>query len=84
MSKTSKTVLWIVLVVVVLGLIGWVYANQHPMNTADNTANSASALQATTLSSGNSNDDLNQDMTKVDAQMQGLNQDSAAVNQDSQ
>jgi hypothetical protein len=80
MSQTSKTVLWIVLIVVVIGLIAWLYSSQHLSQTAGNYPNIASASD-TSLTRGNSNSDLNQDMTKVDAQMNYFNQDYASANQ---
>lgn len=81
MSKNSKTVLWVVIVLVVLGLIWWVYAANMNSNSSGQTngyGQTSNALNST-VSSGNSNADLNQDMSKVDAQMNGLNSDSASA-----
>ena len=84
MSKNSKIALWIVIVLVVVGIVWWAYA-MHMKNNGSLQTNgydqttTLDSTTSTTVSSGNSNADLNQDMSKVDAQMTGLNSDSASA-----
>ncbi|HZS42800.1 MAG TPA: hypothetical protein VFA52_01135 [Candidatus Paceibacterota bacterium] len=81
MSKTTRTVLWIILIVIVIALIVWMYSNQSLTNTTNKESNSAAVIEATTLSRGNSDADLDQDFAKIDTQMRGLDNDYNAANQ---
>jgi cytoskeletal protein RodZ len=84
----SKTIIWIVIILVVIGIIWWAFsmhsgsALQSTSGTDQTLNNSTSTASSTAISpSQTSNSDLSQDMTKVDTQMQGLNQDSANADQ---
>ncbi len=79
MSSSSKAILWIVIVVVVAGGAWWYLGSRktEAPSTQTNSANTAAA----TLSQGSSNQNLAQDLTKIDAQMNGLSSDSASVSQ---
>lgn len=92
MSSSIKTVIWIVVGLVVIAGVWWYVSASNKNNPVATTqtaamANSMATNQpatGTTLASGTSNQDLNQDLTQIDAQMNGLASDSASVNQSMQ
>jgi hypothetical protein len=74
MSKTAKTVVAIVVAILVIWFIWWIAgSSRQPAAPAVGQQQSASAVTATS--------DVDQDLTSVDAQMNGLSQDSANVDQ---
>jgi hypothetical protein len=80
MPKNTKVALGIVIAVVIIGLGWWMFNQNLPYNQSNQTAQSEGA--DTTISpNNNSNADISGDLSKVDTQMTGLDQDSAAVNQ---
>ena len=87
MPKTGKIILWIVIAVIVIGGIWWWAAGQAGAPTAPggNNASTTNSTASTTASSsypqGSSNQSINQDMTNVNAQLNGLNSDNASVTQ---
>ena len=93
MSNTGKIILWVVIAVVVIGGIWWLVAGQSnvataPSNTASGTAGSpesATTTASTTVSAsypqGNSNQAIDQSMTNLNTQMNGLTSDNASVTQ---
>ncbi len=89
MSKTSKIVLGVVIIIVVIAAIIWLAMAQ---NSAANGGQGAPVSQNASSSTGSLNDlttaptdssdeALNQDLSSVDAQMKGLSSDAANVNQ---
>jgi hypothetical protein len=88
MSTTSKVV--ITLVVLVIAIVGsWLYFSGAPdMSTTSITASTSdTALQnsnqtaTSSVTSNGSNTSVAQDTAAIDAQMNGLNSDSASTNQ---
>jgi uncharacterized protein HemX len=79
MSQTTKTVLGIAIVAVVLAG-AYYYWHQHSATTSASTS-SASAADVTTLPSGSSttNASIEQDLSSIDAQIQAANTDNAAA-----
>ncbi len=78
MSSSSKAVIWVVAIVVVAGAIWWYVAAQNPAEPETYGTNATSSVA---MSQGTSDQSLNQDLTQIDAQMNGLSSDSASVNQ---
>ncbi len=88
MSKTGKIILWVVVAAVVIGGIWWWVASQSsvaaPAVTNENGSlpNSTQTTTATTsYPQGDSDQSIDQDMTSLDAQMNGLNSDNASITQ---
>jgi len=88
MSKGLKITLWIAVILIVVLGIWWLstsFSNQqtNSMQGSVNTNNAQVASEATdtSITSGNSDSDLNQDLGNIDAQMNSLNTDSSNVNQ---
>ncbi len=91
MSKTVKIILWIVVVVIVVGGIWWWMASRSggpvsenytaPTSTAAGAASSTASSTQTAYPQGNSDQAINQDMTSLNAQMNGLSSDNASVTQ---
>ena len=92
MSKTGKIILWIVIAVVVVGGgIWWWIASQgnFPIATpaatntipeaTSSTEGTASVTQPASYPQGSSDQSINQDMTSLNTQMNGLNSDNASV-----
>ena len=79
MSSSLKAIVWIVIVVIVAGGVWW-YLGSHKTE-APNTQTGNANTPAATLSQGNTNQNLAQDLTSIDAQMNGLASDSASVSQ---
>lgn len=90
MSTTGKVILWIVIAVVVVGGgIWWWVASQS--NTATTPApgygtpaaatTTAPSATSTSYPQGDSDQSINQDMTNVGAQINGLDSDNASVTQ---
>jgi FlaG/FlaF family flagellin (archaellin) len=86
---SSRTVLWIVAILVVLAGI-WYFWSTHNsasmvMTTpASDTSSATSDTNSTgqgSLSNGNSDQELNSDLTQIDTQTQTANTDSASVDQ---
>jgi cytoskeletal protein RodZ len=94
MSKTGKIILWVVIAVIVIGGIWWWWvasqsaapAMAPAMNGTSTGANMAAASgtpasASTSYPQGDSDQSINQDMTNLNAQMNGLNSDNASVTQ---
>jgi cytoskeletal protein RodZ len=89
MSKTGKIILWVVVAVIVIGGIWWwIAASQSgvPATTPATTSNVSPATGTSTAASpsypqGDSDQSINQDMTSLSAQMNGLSSDNANVTQ---
>ena len=94
MSSTGKITLWVVIIlVVVVGGVWWWVASQGagtnggvaPSTGTAAVVNPSSASSTASASSslpqGNSNQAINQEMTNINAQMNGLSSDTASVNQ---
>jgi cytochrome c biogenesis protein ResB len=93
MSKTGKIILWIVIVIIVVGGIGWWMAsrggspvaapvsNNNSVGTAAVPSSTASGSQSTSYPQGDSDQSINQDMTNINTQMNGLSSDNASVTQ---
>lgn len=86
MSTTGKVILWIVVAVIVVGGIWWWAASQNsgaPAVTATNGGGSpvASTTASTSYPQGDSDQSINQDMTSVNAQLNGLSSDNASITQ---
>jgi len=92
MSKTGKIILWIVVALIVIGGIWWLIASQNGTPSTSNsytnapTTNTSSTTGTSTASStsypqGNSDQSINQDMTSLNVQMNGLSSDNASVTQ---
>jgi hypothetical protein len=101
MSKTSKIVLWIVILVVIVGGVWFALSrnkggqqamvspaqpttpvttqNQNP--ATPQTPSVAPSATQTTSPTDTSNAALGQDLTNIDSQINGLNSDSANVDQ---
>ncbi len=80
----SKTALWITIVVVVVligaGVWWWSMAqNQNNASPAVTTAQQAGSNGSQPV--GNSDADISQEMSNVNAQMNGMSSDSASINQ---
>jgi hypothetical protein len=96
MSNNSKTIT-IVVVIIVLIVVGWLFfkgqesvdqtASVNGPNMATNTGlhNQSSSQNGTTasssVSSDNSDQSLDHDMASIDAEMNGLNSDTARADQ---
>jgi cytoskeletal protein RodZ len=95
MSKTAKIVLGIVIAVIVVGGIWWWIASQSAgpstamvpaatSNSATSTSSASSTVSSTSSSSypqGDSDQSIDQDMTSLNTQMNGMNSDNASVTQ---
>lgn len=88
MSKIGKIILWVVIAVVVIGGIWWWAAGQAgapSVSSGNNASTTTTSTASTTASSsypqGNSNQSINQDMTNLNTQLNGLNSDNASVTQ---
>ncbi len=86
MSTTAKVALIIVIIAVVAGGAYWWLAGQNnasaPSAPPSGSISSNTAANAQpTLTSGNSNADLNQDLATINAQMNGFATDSASMSQ---
>ncbi len=97
MSSTGKITLWVViiLVVVVGGVWWWVAsrgagagnglgapsASTGAAAVANPSSASSTAAASSSLPQGNSNQAINQEMTDINAQMNGLSSDTASVSQ---
>jgi hypothetical protein len=92
MSTTGKAVLWIVGIVIVVGGGIWWWMASHPSNgsmdmnnmpgmTQTSTAAMASSTASSSLPQGDSDQSIDQEMTDINAQMNGLSSDTANVNQ---
>jgi cytoskeletal protein RodZ len=80
MSKTGKVIMWIVIVVIVVGGIWWWVVSQSNVAMAPSNNNSSSTA-STSYPQGDSDQSINQDMTNVNTQMNGLTSDNASVTQ---
>ena len=82
MSSNTKIVVGIIVAIAVIGGI-WYFWNQGSTNTSGTSqaASVASTTSQPTLSSGNSDQNLNSDLAQIDSQMNIANSDSAAVDQ---
>jgi len=89
MSKTGTIILWVVIAVIVIGGIWWwIAASQSgtPAATSNSYGNTTPTTGASTTASspypqGDSDQSINQDMTSLNAQVNGLNSDNANVTQ---
>jgi cytoskeletal protein RodZ len=90
MSKIGKVILWIVVAVIVIGGIWWWMASKgnSPATTANlsgtpstSTSTPATSVASTSYPQGDSDQSINQDMTTLTAQLNGLNSDNASVTQ---
>ena len=87
MSNTGKTILWIVVILVVVGGGIWWWMASHGMGsingagTSPVTVNNANPSASSSLPQGDSNQAISQEMTDINAQMNGLSSDTASVNQ---
>lgn len=91
MSRTGKTVLWVIVVLIVL-YVGWMLLNKSSDDTAAlpaNEVNSQSTDQGAAMtanpngstvasSSDTSDSSINNDTANIDTQMKGLDSDSSA------
>jgi cytoskeletal protein RodZ len=85
MSTSAKIILWLVIIVLVVLGVWWWFS---PKSTG---TNNSAASQATPsgpavpspaiVSTGTSDASLNQDLTNIDSELNGLSSDSAAVDQ---
>lgn len=93
MTKTAKVAL-VIVVVALLGVgIWWWTAGQNGATNAPTAANSVSPTPAASTSpsnqtpgtalnsSGNSNADLNANLSQIDGQMNAMNSDNASITQ---
>ena len=85
MSKNNQIAVWVIIILIVIGLGWWMFSSQNGILGFHNQAQNATSSDedyldsptATTISStSSSNADLNSDFNKVDAQMNGLDQDT--------
>ena len=92
MSKTGKIILWIVVVVIVVGGVWWWMASRNGSpaavlmsnnnnNVGMTTSSTVSGNQSTSYPQGDSDQSINQDITNLNAQMNGLSSDNASVTQ---
>ena len=85
MSKTGKIILWVVVAVIVIGGIWWwIAASQSgvPATTSNvSPATGTSTAASPSYPQGDSEQSINQDMTSLSAQMNGLSSDNANVTQ---
>ncbi len=92
MSKTSKVIVWIIVIVIVVVAIVWFSARKSsapsaPSGAVAPTSTSAAGGAVTgpgalqTSPTDNSNAALNQDLTSVANQMNGLASDTASIDQ---
>ena len=90
MSKTVKIIVWVVVVIIAGGGIWWWMASQNSaLPVVNNTPASGAAAATSTPNSapsssypqGASDQSINQDMTSLDAQINGLSSDNASVTQ---
>jgi hypothetical protein len=94
MSKTAQIVIWVIVAVIVIGGVWWWIASNQTSGTPTNpysptsqatppanqgTAQGATSTSNTIVSNGTSDNNLDQDMTNINAQMNGLSSDSANV-----
>ncbi len=83
-----KTIVWIIVAaIVIVGGIWWWMASRTGANVpsspaaSSNNANATSSTSTASLPQGNSNQAINQEMTSINAQMNGLSSDTASVSQ---
>ena len=89
MSKTAKIVLWVVVLIIVIVVIAWFVISQGTSAPTAPTAQNAPATNGAPSASGSlstspadtSNAALNQDLTSINSELNGLASDSANVNQ---
>lgn len=92
MSKTGQIVLWIVVAVIVIGGIWWWVASRNHASTVAPAMNSvptasttsmagASTTASTSYPQGDSDQSINEDMTNLNTQLNGLNSDNASITQ---
>ena len=89
MSRSLKITLWVIVAIVVIGgiwwYVSWQQTAQAPAPTSSNTqqqgAVGGNVPGPAGLSAGNSNTALTQDLSSLDAQLNGLASDSASVDQ---
>jgi len=81
----AKTIVWIIVAVVVIGGGVWWWTAAHPAANSNGqalgTAEQSSAASATPLPQGDSDQAITQEMTDINAQMNGLGSDTASVDQ---
>ena len=81
-----KTLLWIVVAVIIVG-IGWYLVSQQGLPTPAPATQTAPTSETTapqggpSLTQGSSNAELTTDLSTIDSQVSGAQSDSAAVNQ---
>ncbi len=83
MSKKIKIIIGVIVAVVVIGIVWWMIkksqnASQPNVNGTEATANESST-ENTIVSTGTSDNDLDQDMNNISAQLNGLSSDTANV-----
>jgi len=93
MLKTVQIILWIIVVAIIVGGIWWWMAPQSNVAMAPSSANNtnmpanvtstvnSSNTASTSYPQGDSNQSINQDLTSVNSQLNGLSTDSASVTQ---
>lgn len=90
MTRTAKTILWVIIALIVL-YIGWMLMNKNSddttvptYDTTSQTTQDQSSMtqnpngQAVTSPSDTSDSSINNDTASIDAQMKGLDSDSTA------
>jgi type IV secretory pathway TrbL component len=83
MSKKIKIMIGVIMAIVVIGIVWWMIKNsqntsQSNINGTAATANESST-ENTIVSTGTSDNDLDQDMNNISAQLNGLSSDTANV-----
>lgn len=78
---TKKVILWIVAIIIIIGIIVFINAQSAAKTKMTSSADVSTSQPAMSDPSDTSNQALAQDMTSIDAQMGGLNQDNAAADQ---
>jgi cytoskeletal protein RodZ len=87
MSKNTKIVIGIIIIVIIAGGIWWWYASKQngtggaPSSASQSNAEQNDGTAAPVLSQSTSDASLNQDLSAIDGQLNGLASDSASADQ---